>query len=1029
MIALFARHKVAANLLMMIVFLAGLWGLSKLNTQFLPTFNIQIITVTVNWPGASAEDVESSITRPIEDRLRSVDHVKKLTAVSGKGRSFIVIEFKANTHMSDALQQVTNLVSAVPNLPQNSKKPIITKFEEYEAMAKVLLYTDDDVSALHHWAYKFERQLLDRGIAKVSIQGIAKKEIRIGVAPEQLNALGMSLNKLSDMIGEQSEDISAGTVGVSGSGRSVRATGQKRTDRGYRDLPIISGDMGQLTQLLNVAKVSEQTQDYPKLIYYKGHPAINLTLFRTPSSDALQSAEILHDWSDQVLPTLPKGVHVHIYNESWQLIKERIMLLVKNGLGGLILIFVLLFVFLNYRVAWWTALGIPISIAATLFFMEITGGSINMVSLFALILSFGIIVDDTIVVAEEGVTQFERHGKSPLDAAIIGAKRMKIAVFAASLSTVAAFAPLLFLGGIYGQIMIAIPQVVICVILASLVEAFLILPNHTKKSFGHIRQARALKYRQAIDEWFNRVRDVHFRKFVTLAMHYGWVTLAIALSLMILAAGIIMSGRLNFSFFPTPDGKTLMADVSFVGGTSTKNIVTFLRHAEDAAWKVSKEMGKPGKPLVKTIVLLQHDSTDHHETRSQQRLGALWVELRSPALRDVTNAEFIEAWRNAIQLTPDVDKIKIRSPRADDSGADIDIALSGKSLGELKQAALALANKIKGYSGTYNIEDNLPYAPDEFVFSLKPEALVLGMNLTDIGKQVRAAYAGDLVEIFNRGKQEIDVRVRLEKDASRSLSSLQTLPIVTKKGKVLPLNALANITTQRNFDSISRTDFTTAVHVKAEVNPAMGNTNKIVAALKKDVLPQLGQQFGVQFAFKGRLLDREQTLNEMKVAILFTVALIYIILAWVSGSYLWPVFVMVAIPLGLVGAIVGHIVLGLNLTLMSLFGFFGLTGIVINDSIILLLRYKELKENGFHGNEAIVEACCQRFRAVILTSLTTIAGLSPLLFERSLQAQFLIPMAASICFGLAFATLLILVVIPTLLSMTDKPYASHTMSP
>ncbi len=1021
MIALFARHKVAANLLMTFVFLAGLWALSRLNTQFLPRFNVDVITVTVNWPAASAEDVEDSVTKPIEDRLRNVDHIKKLTAVSGKGRSFVVVEFKANTVMSEALNQVTNLVGAVPNLPQNSKKPIISKFEEYEAMSKVLLYTDDDVSALHHWAYKIERQLLDRGIAKISLQGIADKEIRIGIAPEQLNTLGMSLNKLSDMISAQSEDVSAGTVGVSGSGRSVRATGQRRSEKEFRDLPIVSGDMGQLTQLLNIAEVNEQPEDYPKLMFYKGHPAVNLTLFRTPSADALKSAEILHEWAKQVVPTLPQGVHVHIYNESWILIKERIMLLVKNGLGGLVLIFVLLFIFLNYRVAWWTALGIPISISAALFFMELSGGSINMVSLFALILTFGIIVDDTIVVAEEGVTQFEKYGKSPVEAAIMGAKRMKIAVLAASLSTVAAFAPLLFLGGIYGQIMGAIPQVVICVILASLVEAFLILPNHTKKSFGHIQHAHALRYRQAIDQWFNKLRDVHFRRFLTLAMQYGWVTLAVALSLMILTAGILMSGRINFSFFPTPDGKTIMADVSFVGGTSSQNIVKFLQQAESAAMKVSKAMSPPEKPLVKTVVLLQHDSTDHHETRSHQRLGALWVELRSPALRDVTNDEFIEAWRKAIQVTPQVDKIRIRAPRADDAGADIDIALTGKSLSELKQAALALTQKIKGYSGAYNIEDNLPFAPDEFVFNLKPEALALGMSLSDIGKQVRAAYAGQLVEIFNRGKDEIDVRVRLTEKSSRSLSSLQTLPIVTAKGKVLPLNALATIKTRRNFDSISRTDFTTAVHVRAEVNPATGNTNKIVSALKKDVLPVLSKDYGVQYAFKGRLRDREQTLNEMKIAIVFTLAVIYIILAWVSASYLWPIFVMVAIPLGLVGAILGHLIMGINLTLLSLFGFFGLTGIVINDSIILLLRYKELKDNGQHGNEAIVEACCQRFRAVILTSLTTIAGLSPLLFERSLQAQFLIPMAVSICFGLAVATLLILVVIPTLLSMTDKP--------
>ena len=1020
LIARFVRHRVAATVVMILVLFFGCWALFSLNTQFLPSFSLNIVNVRVAWPGASPQDVEQGLTLPLEEQLNNLDDVRSMTSVSSLGLSYVVVKFNQDVNMSDALAQVRNQVALVRNMPERAERPVINRTPVYQPIARLIITAPDTLSALRHYAYELKRELIGRGIAKVDITGLPDERIDINLRPQELTYLQKTLGQLGNEINAGSEDVSAGVVGQQSGGRQLRAVTQQRQARGYSQLPIFSGDTQLMMQLLHVASVKRTQGDYPELVYYQGKPAVSMQLLRADNQNALTSAKVLYQFLADVRPTLPAGMQLHVYNELWRLIEGRISILIKNGVGGLLLIVGLLYYFLNRRASIWVAMGIPISLSAALFAMKLMGGTINMISLFALIMSLGIIVDDTIVVAEQSITEYQ-NGLSPQDAVITGARRMLVPILTASLTTIAAFLPLLLLGGLFGKVLIAIPRVIICVIIASLVECFFILPMHLKgalsRSEGHGRGIRV----SATQRWFERVRMHYFRRFVELAIHRYGVTLSVGMASFLLAIGILAGGHINFNFFPSPPGQILNADVVFASGTPLAKIKQQLQAVEAAAFTADKALGSTTHAsVVQQAIVFTHKGTNKYEMRNRNRLGSVVLELTPPESRDVSNAAFVRVWKQQVALLPEVEELRVQAPRGGPPGSDIDIGLSGSNPHQLKQAATALKSILSEYPGVYNVSDNLPYAQSELIFTLLPQAKALGLTVAEVGQQLYSAYTGRLVELFSRGQDEIEVRIRMDGQSRATLASLESLPIMTKEGEALPLRSVVKLTSQQSFNSLKHLDGQLTVNVQGEVDPAITSAGKVLASVNKTVLPDIVKRYGLTSSQKGRTRDQRETLTEMRNAVFLSLGLIYLILVWVSSSYVWPLFVMLAIPLGLEGAIIGHVVMGRDLTLLSLFGLFGLTGIVINDSIILLFRYKELVESGMARIEAVIEASCQRFRAVVLTSVTTIAGLTPLLFEQSRQAQFLIPMAISICFGLAFATVLILIIIPAAIAAVES---------
>jgi multidrug efflux pump subunit AcrB len=693
-------------------------------------------------------------------------------------------------------------------------------------------------------------------------------------------------------------------------------------------------------------------------------------------------------------------------------------LLIKNGLGGLVLVIGILFLFLHGRVAIWVAVGIPVSFMAAIFTMYLFGGSINMISMFGLIMALGIIVDDAIVVGEDALAHYQ-SGEHSLQAAEGGAKRMLAPVISSSLTTVAAFMPLMLVGGIIGNILFDIPFVVICVIAASLIESFLILPGHLRHTFHKIHHAKPKALRQWLDDRFNYVRDHLFKPFVTKAVEYRGVTIATTFALLILCIGLLAGGRINFTFFPSPEGTTLYANARFIAGTPPETVAKFTDHINEALLKAEKELG--GELIDVAITRLGSATTaDGQNNQKGERFGSIHVELFSPDSRDVRNKEFIRQWRQNVTVPSGIETFTISERRGGPPGSDIDVRLTGASAERLKQAAQSVAEALKRYDGVSAIEDDLPYGQEQLIYRIKGQGDVLGLTVDNVGRQLRAAFDGQLVQIFQDGDDEVEVRVMLPDEQRNTMATLENFMLRLPNGGSAPLSSVVEFEARRGFDVLRHTDSQLSIHVTATVDAAIANGNQIIASLDESVLPEISAKYGIKYGFEGRAEEQAETIGDMKQGVILAFAMIYIILAWVFASYGWPLVVMMAIPFGLIGALTGHYVMGIDLTILSLFGIFGLSGIVVNDSIILVTFFKQLREKGVETTQAIIEAATARLRAVLLTSLTTIGGLTPLLFETSMQAQFLIPMAVSISFGLMFATVLVLIVIPALLSVHES---------
>lgn len=1019
LIGRFAQHRVAANLLMIILLMAGVFALSKLNRQFFPDFATDFITVTVVWPGASAEDVARSVTTPLEQTLRNLDNVKEMRSTSSRGVSVIVLEYEQGSEMGVALDQVNEFVSAVRNLPSDAERPEVSKFNREEDVATLILSGNASLEELRPLARRFEDELLARGIAKVEFTGLPDQEIAIEVPSARISELGLSLPALGQRIQALSQDIPAGTVGEEESAREVRSLEKRRSPTGFAELPVITTAEGQRLTLADIALIQLQPKENSPQVFYRDEPAILFKLKRTASADTLEAARIMDEWLHETRPTLPEGIHLTVFDEQYRYIQERIDLLISNGISGLLLVIGILYIFLNGRIAFWVAAGIPVSFMGALAVLWFTGGSINMISLFALIMTLGIICDDAIVVAEDAMTHYQM-GERSLQAAEGGARRMLVPVLSSSLTTVAAFLPLMLVGGIIGDILGDIPFVVVCIIIASLIESFLILPGHLRASFHKHHHKAPSGIRLRLENGFERFRDGAFRPVAEWALANRLTVITGTLAALVLSIGLVMHGHVRFTFFPTPEGTRVVASVKFAAGTPPSQVQAFAQQMESAVWTVDEQL-RNDAPLVEVAILTLNQASFNGGVNVERgnQYAMVSIELASPDDRDVRNATFIQALRKALPPPSGVEQLSITSPQGGPPGKAIDLFLTGANADTLKKAAEDLKERLRGYQGVTDILDDLPWGRQQYLFQLTPQAQALGMTINDVGRQMRAALDGQLLQVFYDSHDEIEVRIRLPKAERDLQNTLDTLPIVTPAGATAPLASLIHLESRRGLELLRHTDGRLGVHVTADVDSTVTNANQVLAELQADVIPEFSRTWGVHVDYKGKAEEQAETGADMASGALIGLSLIYVILAWVFGSYVWPIAVMIAIPFGLCGAILGHWLLGIDLTILSLFGMFGLSGIVINDSIILVTFYKELRQGGMPVQQALLEASCQRLRAVLLTSLTTIGGLLPLLFETSLQAQFLIPMAVSIAFGLAVGTLLILLVVPVLLSIIE----------
>jgi multidrug efflux pump subunit AcrB len=1007
LIRAFIRHPVAPNLAMLSMIVLGIWATGQLSRQLLPAFALNFVNVTVAWPGASAEDVEALITQPLEDQLISVNDLRSIESTSSTGQAKVTLEFPQGADMANSLEQAKDFVAQVRNLPASAEDPRITLINRTEPVAK-LLVAGPLLEQLRPLVKRLERELRANGMARFGVTGLPEEEIAIELTADRLIELDLSLGDIAARVSGGSADVPAGTVGSADIARQLRSMDQQRSVSGFAALPVVADGSGQLLKLGDIAQITRSWKEDQPLLFVNGQPAVEIAVKRGEQEDAITVAERLLAWSDAARVTLPPNVDIHAYDEVWRTVDDRIKLMFDNAVSGIILVVITLYIFLNGRVAFWVAVGIPVSVLASLVALWLAGGSINVMTLFALIMTFGIIVDDAIVVGEEAVTLYQQ-GDGPAAAAERAALTMFAPVAAASLTTIAAFLPLMAIGGTTGSILFAIPLVVICVIIASLIECFLILPGHLRHSLEGTAGRQPGKLRRTVDVAINNFRDGWYRRSIEWSVRNRGTVISTSLASVILVIGLLAGGRIGFSFFPQPEGTTITANVRFVAGSPDDRVDAFLDVAERALRKLEADSGEQ---FLKLVIRKVH-ADNLGATGSQ--LGHIIAEIVPGDQRSISNAEIISGWRRALPIPPGLESFLVLGSNAGPPGSDIDVKFTGQSVDNLKIAALELQEVLRDMEGVSGIRDDTSYGREQLIFELSPTGTALGLTGQQLGEQLRVAFEGELVQIFQDRGEEVEVRVRLGGDERESQRTLETLPIVLPDGEITALSNVARLRYNRGFDSLKHSAGLLSVSVTADVDFSRNNANAIRGRLASQVLPRLTDDYGVAWAFAGDAAEQSESVGDISLALPLSLLTIYIILAWVFGSYVWPFAVLCIIPFGLVGAIFGHWLLGFDVSMLSIFGFFGLSGIVINDSIILVVAFKQARERGLSAEDAAVEAGSRRLRAVLLTSITTIAGVMPLLLETALQAQFLKPMVISISFGLLFGTLIVLFLLPTLL--------------
>ncbi len=1023
LLSFFVKHKTAANIIMFLMLLVGILSINKLNRQFFPNFDVETISVSIEWPGATAEEVDNNIIQLLEPEIRPISGIKKVVSKSVEGLGYSIIEFNFGTNMQKAMSDVENAISRM-DFPEETKKPKITKVEFYDVVTRIVISGQLNLSELRKEAKKFKEILLNAGVDKVDLVGLPVEEILIEIPQSEITKFKLSLNEISRLISLQSKDVPGGNF-AEGSLR-IRTLGDKRLLENFQNLEIKNFSNGGKIILKDISKIRETYEDASILQFLNGKPAVEITVRRSKTSDALTTAKIVDQELKKYRELKSNLLEITTYNTASNLIKERINLLVKNGISGLIIVLIVLFIFLAWKTAIWVALGIPIAFLATFGVMYFSGQSINMISLFGLIMALGIVVDDAIVVGEHSNYLRETRNLNYNDAPIVAATRMSAPVICAMLTTVGAFLPLFLIKGIIGQIIIAIPLVICAVLIASLIECFLVLPAH----LAHFDKGKSShgKFRKWFDKSFKNFQENSFNKIINFCYDYRYLTMVTVFGLFFISISMMKSNRVQFSFFPTPESDLIIANFDMLPGSKKNQTYEMLNSLEKGLQK-TKLIFKDHPELVRFSMTNFGKSTSFETDQTTNKKGnflkgSMVIELITADKRNVRTNEFINVWKENIKNVSGLNKLIIRAPRGGPPGRDVDVRLKGNDLEVLKTASKDLLDLVNTIPGVSSVSDNFEVGIQERVVVLNNRGKALGFSVSEIGSQIRTAINGKIVTTFPRGDEEVMVRVKLDENDTKQ-GNLGNLRLISPNNDVVMLGEIASISNKIPFSSISRQDGFREVTISGDLNNTIINTSQARNFLLNNGLIEIANKYNLDYRFAGRDLEQKETFSDMFIGSIVGLVIIYIVLTWIFKSWLRPITIMIMIPLSFIGAVFGHYFLNLTMSILSMFALLALAGIVVNNSIILvstierrldeLLQDKKNKIDIF--KQAVISGVTNRLRPVLLTSLTTIGGLSALMFEKSLQAQFLIPMAATIVFGLGVTAILVLIVIPSMMGI------------
>lgn len=1031
-IAWFKDNHVAANLLMAFLVLGGLVSTLNMRTETFPSIDPHLITVSVSYPGATPYEVADSITSRIEEAVKGIEGVKRVAATASEGRGIVNIEIKDFADIDEVYDEVDTAVNSLTAFPpSDAERPIVTKVRPTPNVLTLAIHGTASEKTLRFWADTIENELQQLpGVALTELRGIRDYQISIEVSENKLRQYGLTLASVADTVSAFSTNIPAGTIESSQGDILLRIQEKRYTKAEFETIAIRTLTDGSVLRLSDIASVIDGFEDANLTSRFNGERAAFIDIKRSETEDTLSVASAVKNYLKTL--SLPAGVSISVLQDDTVALRDRISLMLRNGVLGFVLVFLVLMFLLDIKLAVWISAAIPISFLGGLMILHFLGFSINMVSLFALIVVLGIVVDDGIVIGESIFNAQEQFPNDP-HAVIRGVRDVIAPVVVGITTTMAAFAPLLFSTGTIGQVIKVVPAVVIPILFVSLIEAFFILPSHlsnpTRWSRGVIASMR---------NWFSKILDsfvnVRLLPFAQFTIRYRYATFACFVAIAIIAIGMVRGGIIRFIFSPQVEGDRINISLTMPQGTPFEVTEAAVEKIESAIYNVRDEIRPSAFESVAVSIGSVSGQTSRPDGRGESGTGAhlaeVTVQLIPSNFRSHSALEIENMIRSRISNLSGVESLEFQSSLIT-GGNDIEIELNHPLESQLNEAADRLKFTLEGIDGTINVSNSYQHGKTEYIFKLTDEGLAVGLTPSNLGRQIRSAFFGQEVQRIQRGSSEVIVYVRYPKEARESLTTLRDARIRLNDGREVPLNQVATIEEQLGYSKINTVNGRRVVSITADVDASVTTPTEVIAFLKSSILPDLGARYpGLNYSFEGDTRDQAQDLASLMRNMLVAMMLIYVLLGAQLRSYLQPVVIMSVIPFGAIGAIIGHFILGYDLTIVSLFGIVALTGIVVNDSVVLLDYINSCLSKGMTIIESATEGIRRRFRPIMITTLTTCLGLLPMLLETSAQARFLLPMVVSLATGIVFATTITLLLVPCLIVMLEdlKSFARRVTS-
>ncbi len=1004
-IAYMARNPLVANLIMILLAGGGIWTMINVQKEVYPEFQLDIVEVGVVYPGAAPAEVEQGILLPVEEAVRGIQGIREVVSTAEEGSGSVMIELIAGAERMKAFQEIDQAIARIRTFPDEIEEPEVRLQSRQRSVIEIGLFGGNDIWTLRQLAERLRDRLLNsEKITQVEIGNVPEYVTHVEIPRQRLREYGLTLGQVADLIRQSSEDVPAGAVETSSGEILLRLKERKQWADEFGQIQVITAPSGATVTLADIAEITDGFEEEGFHSQFNQQTSVELQIYRIGDQSPLEIAELVKETLTDFEASLPPGIQYRIDSNSAEDFRERLSLLTENGIMAIVIVLLILTLFLEYKLAFWVMIGMVVSFVGGMVFLPLIGASINMISMFGFLVVLGIVVDDAVVVGEN-IYEYRQQGMSNLDAAIQGARDVAKPVLFSILTNIIAFIPLLFLPGTFGKFWWPMPAVVIAVLSISLIEALFILPAHLAHSAEKSRNKltkRLERLQQSFAHGFDRLVDRYYRPLLNASLRHRYITLTAAVALLVVVGGFGYSDHMGIITMPEVAADEIEAGVRLPVGTTPDQAAKVATQITDATLRMFEENDLyRAAEGVKTNV------------RGQSFIDVEIV-MKPPNERDLTAQDVIELWRDEIGDIEGIDQITFEAERGPGGYAqDISVDISHADVAVLEKASQAFLERAKAFENTRDVNDNYNKGKLQYDFKLLPEGRSLGFTPTDVGQQVRNAFFGALAIRQLRGNNEVEVRVKLPHEERKDLYNLEDFLIRTPDSVEVPLLDVVTVEEREAFTSINRRDGRRVVSVGMDVEPASA-VAQVIESLQQEVLPQLRADFpGITWSFEGSQSDMRESVQSLWGGFALAMMIIYALLAMAFNSYLQPLIVMLAIPFGIVGAVIGHILLGYDLSLVSLMGVIALSGVVVNDSLIMV-DYANRRREDQPVFEAIREAGIRRFRPIILTTLTTFGGLTPIILETSNQANNLIPMAISLGFGIIFATSIILLIVPSL---------------